>query len=87
MPPPAPVAPADQARFDAVARCRARVEAYKRDGVDPARLVAAVEDLQAAVAEAPDLPPPPLPPAPIEETEQDQDPIDPAADGAHEQEN
>lgn len=67
--PPLPAVSADeQARLDRVAECRALVERYKRDGVEPRVLALAVEDLQAALAAAPDLPPPP--PASVGEPEE-----------------
>jgi len=92
-PPPAPVSASDQARFDAVTRCRARVDTYKREGVDPHVLEQAVEDLQAAVAAAPDMPPPPPPPAPVEDEDPDDEseptasPVDADAPAGSEQEN
>jgi hypothetical protein len=92
-PPPAPVSAADQARFDAVTRCRQRVDDYKREGVDPHVLELAVEELQAAVAAAPDMPPPPPPPAPVEDEDPDADtaptasPVDADAPAGSEQEN
>jgi hypothetical protein len=69
--PPAPVAPADQARFDAVTRCRARVETMKLEGAQPRAIELAVKELVAAVAAAPDMPPPPPPPVPEDEQEPD----------------
>lgn len=72
----APVAPADQARFDAVTQCRARVDELKRTGVEPSVLEMAVEELQAAVAAAPDMPAPP-PPVQVEAPAPAPEPIDP----------
>ena len=79
VPDPVPVAPADQARFDAVTRCRAHVEALKSavPGPEARELELAVRALRAAIAAAPDMPPPPPPPAPVEET--DGESIDPDA--------
>jgi len=52
-----------------VAECRARVEEYKRVGVDPLVLEQAVYELQAAVAAAPVAGPPAVQAEPAEESQ------------------
>jgi hypothetical protein len=51
-----PVVVAEAPVSPRVAACRAIVDAYKRDGVDPFVLAEAVEDLREALAEAPEAP-------------------------------